>query len=145
MRQILGRLHRWLAWIAMAGWIAELYLIGAALFGAAPIQWHRGLGMGLAGVVLLILLVALAGRLGRRQIGMSALLLVLTIVQGMLPSWRVDLPWLAALHPVNMLTLMGITAAIARYPGAAVQRQESITPGAGDLGAGRLASASAAH
>jgi hypothetical protein len=129
----------------MAGWIAELYLIGAALFGAASIQWHRGLGMALAGVVLLILLVALAGRLGRRQIGMSALLLVLTVVQGMLPSWRVELPWLAALHPVNALMLMGMTAAIARYPGAAGRRQDSITPDARDVGAGRLASASAAH
>ena len=29
----------------------QVYLIGAALFGAAPIQWHRGLGYGMAAVV----------------------------------------------------------------------------------------------
>jgi hypothetical protein len=135
MKATLSRLHHWLTWLAMAGWIAELYLIGAALFGVAPIQLHRGLGYALAGVVLLILVVALAGRLGRRQIGLSALLLVLTIVQGMLPELRASAAWLAAVHPVNALTLMGVTAAITRFPGTTMQRQK--TPSV--VGEGRLA------
>jgi hypothetical protein len=65
--------------------------------------------------------VALVGGFGRRLIGLSALLLVLTIVQGLLPSLRTEVPWLAALHPVNALVLMGVTAAIGRYSRAEAQ------------------------
>jgi len=118
MRQAVARLHRGVAWLTMAGWLAELYLIGAALFGVTTIEMHRMLGYGLAGLVLLLLALALAGRLGRRAIGLSALLLLFTIVQGILPSLRGMVPWAAALHSVNALTLMGLTSAIGKAPRA---------------------------
>lgn len=54
------------------------------------------------------------GRLGRQLIGLSALLVVLAIVQMLLPSPRGAAPWVAALHPVNALVLMGISARLAR-------------------------------
>jgi uncharacterized cupredoxin-like copper-binding protein len=116
MRRIMSRLHQGLAWLAMLGWIGELYLIGTAVFGASSTEAHRRLGMALAVLVLLLLVVALVGGLGRRSIGLSALLLVLTIAQALLPSLRADVPWLAALHPVNAVLLLGVTAAIAQYP-----------------------------
>jgi hypothetical protein len=46
-------------------------------------------------------------------IGLSALLVVLTIVQVMLPSLRASISLIAALHVVNALALMGVSAAIA--------------------------------
>jgi len=55
------------------------------------------------------------GRLGRKLIGFSTLLVFLTIVQAILPSLRGISPWIAALHPVNALALMGISATIRRY------------------------------
>ena len=62
-----------------------------------------------------------------------------TIVQGMLPSLRSTAPLVAALHPVNALLLMGVTAAIARVPRAdasGVARQARDTTGS--VGAERL-------
>jgi hypothetical protein len=58
---------------------------------------------------------ALVGRLGWQLIGLSTLLVFLTIVQIMLPSLRGNASWIAALHPVNALALMGISATIRRY------------------------------
>src|SRR5262245_5669347 len=133
MRPMMSQLHRGLAWLVMLGWVAELYLIGTAVFGVTSTGPHRGLGMALAVLVLLLLVVALVGGLGRRSIGLSALLLVLTIVQGLLPSLRADVPWLAALHPVNALVLMGVTAAIGRYPRAAAQGRTLVASPAATL------------
>jgi hypothetical protein len=65
---------------------------------------------------------ALVGRLGSRLIGLSILLLFLTIVQIVLPSLRVNASWIAALHPVNALALIGISATIRRN-GRAEARQ----------------------
>jgi hypothetical protein len=116
MPQIVSRVHRGLAWVAMAGFVVQFYLVGAALFGVMTFELHRALGYLLAALVLVILIVALGGQLGRRAIGLSALLLVLIVVQALLPSLRSSVPWLAALHPVNALALMGVTAAIGRAP-----------------------------
>jgi hypothetical protein len=114
MRQIVSRVHRGLAWVAMAGFVVQFYLVGAALFGVTTFELHRRLGDLLAIPVALLLILALAGRLGRRPIGLSALLLVLVVVQALLPSFRASVPWLAALHPVNALALIGVTAALGR-------------------------------
>jgi hypothetical protein len=72
------------------------------------------LGSALTVLVILFPVLALAGRLGRRLIGLSMLLVFLTIVQVMLPSLRGNAPWIAALHPINALALMGISAMIRR-------------------------------
>jgi Family of unknown function (DUF6220) len=116
MRQMVSRIHRGLAWLAMAGFVVQFYLVGAVLFGVTTFELHRRLGYLLAVPVALLLILAVAGRLGGRPIGFSALLLVLVVVQALLPSLRSSVPWLAALHPVNALALMGVTAAIGRAP-----------------------------
>jgi hypothetical protein len=116
MRQIVSRVHRGLAWVAIAGFVVQFYLVGAALFGVTTFELHRRLGYLLAVPVALLLILALAGRLGRRGIGLSALLLLLVVVQALLPALRSSVPWLAALHPVNALALMGVTAAIGLAP-----------------------------
>jgi hypothetical protein len=85
-----------------------------ALFGAASFEFHRTLGYLLAVPVILLLVLALAGTLGWRLIGLSALLVLLTVVQIMLPSLRGTASWIAAVHPVNALALLGISATIGR-------------------------------
>jgi len=116
MRQLISRVNRGLAWLAMAGFVVQFYLIGAALFGVTNVELHRRLGYLLIIPVALLVILALAGRLGGRTLGLSGLLLVLFVVQAVLPSLRASVPWLAALHPLNALALMGVTGAIARAP-----------------------------
>jgi hypothetical protein len=111
---MITRILQGLAWLVVAGLVVEFYLAGAALFGATTFQPHRALGVGLTAAILLLLLVTLIARPGRRVVGLAALLLVLGIVQVVLPSLRTAVPWVAALHPINAVALAMVTIRIAR-------------------------------
>jgi hypothetical protein len=108
-----------LAWIIVGGLLVQFYLAGAALFGLTSFQPHRTLGDALAAAILLLLVVALIARPGRRVLGMVAALTALVIIQITLPSLRSGLPWVAALHAVNAVALVGVTINIARLSGQA--------------------------
>lgn len=114
MQQIISRLHQGLVWIFSAGLLVQLYLAGAPMFGATTFQPHRMLGGMLVMLAILIPVLALLGRLGRQTIGLSLLLAVLAIVQGILPFLRASIPWLAAFHAVNAVALMVVSARIGR-------------------------------
>lgn len=115
MQQILSRLHHWLARLLLLGFVIQVYLATAPLFGVGvTFREHRMLGSALAAMVFLLLVLALAGRLERRWVGLSALLVVLTIVQVLLPALRGRISWLAALHAVNALALIRIAVTLAR-------------------------------
>jgi hypothetical protein len=104
-----------LAWLIVAGLVAEFYLAGAAMFGVTPtFQPHRALGGVLALAILVLLVLALVARPGWRLVGLVALLAGLTLVQAALPSLRAVLPALAALHVVNAAVLLGLAGPIAR-------------------------------
>jgi Family of unknown function (DUF6220) len=113
MRRVILYVHQGLAWVILAGVLLQFYLAGMALFGAASFEFHRTLGYLLTVPILLLLILALVGLVGWRLIALSALLVILTIVQMMLPSLRISAPWVAALHPVNALALLGVSVSIA--------------------------------
>jgi Family of unknown function (DUF6220) len=115
MQRIISQIHQGLARIFLAGLLLQFYLAGAALFGVGSFAPHRMLGDALTILVILFPVLAVVGRLGWQLIGLSMLLVFLTIVQIMLPSLRVNASWIAALHPVNALALMGVSATIRRY------------------------------
>jgi ABC-type polysaccharide/polyol phosphate export permease len=114
VQRIIGQIHQWAARLFLAGLLLQFYLASTPLFGAGSFQAHRMLGAALTALVILFPLLALVGRLGRQLIGLSTLLLVLALVQMLLPSLRGAAPWIAALHPLNGLVLMGISARIGR-------------------------------
>lgn len=114
MQPIISQIHHWAARVFLAGLLIQFYLASAPLFGAGSFQPHRMLGSGLTVVAILFPVLALAGRLGRQLVGLSILLVVLVIVQMGLPSLRGAAPWIAALHPINALVLMGVSARISR-------------------------------
>jgi hypothetical protein len=122
MQRIISQIHRWTAWVFLAGSLLQFYLAGTALFGAGSFQPHRMLGALLTALVILLPVLALVGRLGWPLFGLSLLLVALTILQMALPSLRGVAPWVAALHPVNGLALMGLSAALARSGCAAAPR-----------------------
>jgi hypothetical protein len=72
------------------------------------------LGSALAIIAILFPILAFAGRLSRQRIGLSMLLVFLVIVQVMLPLLRGSASWIAALHSVNALALMGVSVRIGR-------------------------------
>jgi hypothetical protein len=119
------RILQGLAWLVVGGLLLQIYLAGAALFGLTTFQPHRTLGDALAGAVLILLVVALIARPGRRALGLAAALTVLTIVQITLPSLRTGVPWVAALHAVNAVALVGVTLNLARAAGQAAATTRS--------------------
>jgi hypothetical protein len=117
-RLMLTRTLQGLAWLVVAGLIAEFYLAGAALFGVTPsFAPHRTLGGVLAIAIVLLLVLTLIARPGRRLLGLTALLAGLTIVQAALPSLQPVVSALAALHVVNAAVLLGLAGSIARMAG----------------------------
>jgi hypothetical protein len=92
----------------------QFYLAGIGMFGATTFELHRAVGYLVALFILLLLILGLVARLPTRVLGLSVLLVVLVVVQVLLPSLRGALPWIAALHPVNAMALLGVTAAIGR-------------------------------
>jgi len=110
---MITRIFQGLAWIVVGGLLIQFYLAGAALFGATTFQPHRALGDGLAAAIVLLLVVVLLARPGRRVIGLTLTLTALTIVQIWLPSLRTGLPWVAALHVVNGVALAAVAITIA--------------------------------
>ena len=129
-RPFVARAQQGLARLVLAGLVLEVYLVGAALFGVSTFEAHRALGGALAVAILLLLVLTLVARSGRRVLGLAALLAALAVVQVLLPSLRTGLPWVAALHAVGALALLGVTAAIARAPGAARAGRATDAPAA---------------
>jgi hypothetical protein len=111
MRKALSRVHVGLAWGSVAAIVAPFFFAGIGIFGASNFAAHQLTGLLIVGAALVLLLLALAGQMGTMRIGLSAVLLVLTVVQPLLvrgPSL------LAALHPVNALAILFVTLALAR-------------------------------
>jgi Family of unknown function (DUF6220) len=126
---MITRIFQGLAWLIVGGLAIQFYLAGAALFGATTFQPHRALGDGLAAAILLLLVVALIARPGRRVVGLAVALTALTIVQVLLPSLRTGLPWVAALHVVNAVALASVTVSIARQTSETrVSRKAQLVP-----------------
>lgn len=113
-----------LAWAFLGLLAIQVFLAGVGLFGAGTMAGHRDFGYLLSLVPLLVVIAAAVARSGQ-LVWLSGALLVLTFVQTLLPLLREDLPLVAALHPVNALVLVGLTATIARRARTAARTEPS--------------------
>jgi len=109
--------HLVAAWLFAVGVLLQAYLAGSALSqlgGSGDFGTHLELGYTLMGILAIaVLLLALVGRFPRAQVGWSALLFVLYIVQTTLPSARESTPAVAALHPVNAMVMLVLAVIVA--------------------------------
>lgn len=132
---------RWVHFAAAAVFVAtiviQVFLAGAAignLGGSGDFATHAAFGYSIVGLAsLLVLLSAIAARVGRRRIVIAAGMLILYVVQTVLPHLKETATWLAALHPVNALFLFGVAVWYARsaWRDRAVERPlvAAATPG----------------
>jgi hypothetical protein len=111
-------LHAAAAIVFVAAIVVQVFLAGAAiadLGGSGDFGTHIEFGYTWVGLAALAVLVtALLARRPRRDVGITAGLIGLYIVQTALPSAKVSLPAIAALHPVNALLLFALAAWYAR-------------------------------
>ena len=105
--------HLGLALLVVAGVFAQVYLIGAYLFGAGSeaLDAHRTVGFTVHGFEVLIVLAALVAWLPRADLGLSLLMAVGGTVQLALASAE---KWIGALHPLGALFVLVLAAVLIR-------------------------------
>jgi hypothetical protein len=126
--------------IFVACLVVQVFLAGLGVFDSpSAFLTHTTWGYLIEWLTVVMLLIALIGRLGRRLIGLTALTLVQMALQSVFVAVRHDFPMVAALHPVNGFGVLLVTIAIARL--AWLGRRAAITAAAADASATSLAPA----
>jgi hypothetical protein len=117
MRRVGRFVHLGVTYVFLAGVVLQPFLIGLWLFGGVNTSdLHTGLGyLLLIPGCPLLLIAALVGRLPSRQMLLTLAVILDTFVQVSLPSFRTDLPAVAALHPVNFLVLVVMLWTLGRW------------------------------
>ncbi len=107
-------LHAIAALVFVAAIIVQVFLAGAAMLqlgGSGDFRSHVDFGYSIVGIAALALLVtAFVAKVGRRRIGIAALLFVLYIVQTLLPAAKGSIPAISALHPVNAMVMFALAS-----------------------------------
>jgi hypothetical protein len=120
------RAHLIVAWGLVAGVVVQVFLAGLGVFDSpARFNIHTTWGYTLEILPLVLLGLAAAGRLGRRQMLYAAGLFGMFLLQSVFVGLRADLPWLAALHPVNGFAILLVSIAAAREAWVARHEAES--------------------
>jgi uncharacterized protein DUF6220 len=103
------------AWLFVACLVVQVFLAGLGVFDdPKAFITHRDFGYLIGLLTLVLLIAAIAARLGRRQIGLAVLLMILFTLQSVFVGMRTAYPAAAALHPVNGFLILLVTLIIAR-------------------------------
>jgi hypothetical protein len=124
--------YRWLLLAFLLAGVTQIFLAGLGVFrlqgeglaagGDAAFAPHRALGFTMAGIALLILVLALIARPGARAIMLSAVLVLLTsLMQSLLAGLADNHAIYGALHALDGLLILGI----AGYLYARARRRET--------------------
>ena len=111
--------YRWALLAFLLAGVAQIFLAGLGVFrlqgeglaagGDTAFAPHRALGFTMAGIALLILVLALIARPGARAITGSAVLVLLTsLMQSLLAGLGEDHAAYGALHALDGLLILGI-------------------------------------
>ena len=115
MRRQVLQVFAVLAWLWVAGVVLQVGLAGVGLFGVAGMDLHVGFGYTLPYVPMVMMVLVLVARPGRRLVLLTLALLIMgTFVQPILPLLRSSVPLAAALHPPNALLVFWLGIVVAR-------------------------------
>jgi Family of unknown function (DUF6220) len=139
--QALRTVHRYLVLLLAIGVLVQIGSSGYGAFNAADksdpgplsehqfskgFDFHDGFGYVIFLGAIVLLLLAMGARLGRRRVGMSVVLVLLLAVQILL-AWAGEThAWVGIFHPLNAFLILGLAGRItfeawwgARHPRAA--------------------------
>ena len=94
------------------GIVVQVFLAGLGVFGAESFKAHENFGWMLHTAAIVVFLLALLGPRTGRTIGLGFGLLALMTIQIFFVGARDDTPYLAALHPVLALFVLGLAVHI---------------------------------
>lgn len=100
------------AWLFLIVFVLLVFFAGIGLFGGS-MSLHIDIGWAIHLLPVPLLLLAWPARPGRTTVWLTVALLVAVAPQPFLPGLRADLPWVAALHPVNALLIFGLAVLVA--------------------------------
>jgi hypothetical protein len=111
--------YRWALLAFLLAGVAQIFLAGLGAFrlqdqglaaaGDSAFAPHRALGFSMAGIALVILVLAVIARPGARAIAGSAVLVLLTsLVQSLLAGLGEDHAAYGALHALDGLLILGV-------------------------------------
>ena len=116
------------AWLFAGCIIVQIFLAGLGVFdGPDAFMTHRQFGYTFGWLTLVMVVIALVGRLPRRLVGLTLLALGQMALQSILILFREDMPAVAALHPVNGVLLLLVAITIGRLAWAG-RTQEAPEP-----------------
>lgn len=104
--------QRWLAGLLVGALAAQFLLAGAGAFHATSFKAHTGLGWAIAGVSLILLVVAQGARRQQRASAILFATVVPQVVLGLLGTKASA--WFGALHALNALAVVGAAVNLAR-------------------------------
>ncbi|MEP6680249.1 MAG: DUF6220 domain-containing protein [Chloroflexota bacterium] len=103
------------AWLFVACLVVQVFLAGLGVFaGAQNFATHTEFGRIFGLMTLILIPLAIIGRMGRRKIWLSVLVFVLFFLQGLFIALRDSAPAVAALHPVNGFLILWISILLAQ-------------------------------
>ena len=115
--------------------VIQVFLAGLGVFDDPnAFITHRNFGYMFGWLTLVLLVIALVGRMPRRYVGLAVLLLVLFALQSVFVALRQDMPAVAALHPLNGFCILGVATYTAwtswKARGEATAREPAAAPAA---------------
>ena len=95
--------------------LVQVFLAGLGVFSSpGSFITHREFGYVIGWMTLVILILAVAGRMSRWIVGLAVVGLVQMALQSVFILIRTELPVVAALHPVNGVLLLLVVTVIGR-------------------------------
>ena len=115
MRSIARNAYVVVAWLFVAGLVAQVFLAGLGVFDSpASFVTHRDVGYSLTVVPIVLLVLGLLGGLGRRPAILAVVVFGQFILQSVFVAMRDSAPAVAALHPLNGFLILLLALVMAR-------------------------------
>ena len=133
MSNVARGIHLAAIWLFTACSVVQVFLAGLGVF-VSPERFalHRDFGYTFGLLLLVVIVAAIVGRLGRRQIAYAIVLMVLFTLQSVFVAVRGSAPEIAALHPLNGFLIIAVAFVSGRDAWTAWRvrgRQAITTPG----------------
>jgi hypothetical protein len=102
-------------WLFVVCTIVQVFLAGLGVFDdPAAFVTHRDFGYIFGWLIIVMLVAAIVGRMGRFFIGGAIVLIVLFALQSVFVALRTDMPAVAALHPLNGFAILIVALVLGR-------------------------------
>ena len=132
MANVARGIHLGAIWLFTACAVVQVFLAGLGVFvNPARFALHRDFGYTFGLLLIVVIVAAILGRLGRRQIVFAVALMVLYTLQSVFVAMRSSMPEVAALHPVNGFLITAVAFVAGREAWVAWRARE---PGAAAVG-----------